>query len=83
MLHGFLMKKKFPQTKKEIIKKQQIERKQETENTFWNWYSDDLRNWQNTTWMRIQSGQLAEELFEKWKPLLDIFAAEVKGKKIK
>lgn len=75
--------KKFPQTKKEIIKKQQIERKQETEDTFWNWYSDDLRNWQNTTWMRIQSGQLAEELFEKWKPLLDIFAAEVKGKKIK
>lgn len=37
-----------------------------------------LRNWDKTTWLKIQSGELANEIFEKLKPLLDIFEANVK-----
>ncbi|MFV2029423.1 PD-(D/E)XK nuclease family protein [Neisseria sp. S1] len=40
---------------------------------FYEWLSGDLKNWEPSTWLRIPSGRLADELFEKWQPLLDIF----------
>lgn len=40
---------------------------------FWRWCENDLRNWEITTWLRIPTGELAKEIFEKWQPLLDIF----------
>lgn len=38
----------------------------------------DLYNWQPSTWLRIPTGELADEIFEKWQPLLDIFEKNLK-----
>lgn len=40
---------------------------------FWKWLDNDLRHWESSTWLRIPTGELANEIFEKWQPLLDIF----------
>ena len=40
---------------------------------FWKWLDGDLKDWEPSTWKRIQSGELAKEIFAKWEPLLDIF----------
>lgn len=75
----------FPQSKNKFDEKHKHEGNGSPGNwNFWRWCEEDyLRNWQNQTWLKIQSGELAEEIFEKWKPLLDIFVAEVKEKKFK
>ncbi len=40
---------------------------------FWKWLDNDLRHWESSTWLRIPTSELANEIFEKWQPLLDIF----------
>ena len=39
----------------------------------WIYFDNDLRNWENSTWQRIHFGNLADEIIEKWKLILDIF----------
>ena len=38
----------------------------------WTWPEDNLRNWNAETWTQVPNGQLAERLFEKLRPLLEI-----------
>lgn len=38
----------------------------------WTWPEDNLRNWNAETWVQVPNGQLAERLFEKLRPLLEI-----------
>lgn len=38
----------------------------------WTWPEDNLRNWNAETWTQVPTGQLAERLFEKLRPLLEI-----------
>lgn len=59
----------------EEIKKLQSNVGAKTSETWplWIYFDNDLRNWENSTWQRIHFGNLADEIIEKWQPILDIF----------
>lgn len=36
---------------------------------YWQWFSNNLRNWDGETWAKIPSGQLADEIWKEIEPL--------------
>lgn len=82
---AWVNKEKYQNPRREILidKINKFKKENRGESTisrdFWKFFESDLKNWDATTWLRIQSGELANEIFERWQPILDIFEKTLEG----
>ena len=43
----------------------------------WEWMDSNIQNWDATILRKIPSGELANQVFDLWRPLLDVISKNI------